>query len=200
MACFENILVIHTYDDIHMGQVTMVGLPCYVVLLSFDSKNKQQDRHTFVTWSIYWWFTVCNKYIIRYPRWKNTSHNNICEEIGNVNTHENHSLWNAQWKVFQVTWWCVFRCLSAWWRLLTVNSDKYWQDSQSWSILGTVVRNRPKLSDFVIFKSDFISLKVAQKEQFPIAGKQMGSAVRRRSPGHRMRPINGSEVPQLHIE
>ena len=35
-----------------MGQVTKVGLSCYLVLLSFDSKTRWQDRCTFVTWPI----------------------------------------------------------------------------------------------------------------------------------------------------
>ena len=38
----------------HMGQVTKVGLSCYLVLLSsFDSKTRLQDRRTFVTWLLY---------------------------------------------------------------------------------------------------------------------------------------------------
>ena len=36
-----------------MGQVTKLWLSCYLVLLSIDSKTKQQDSHCFVTWPIY---------------------------------------------------------------------------------------------------------------------------------------------------
>ena len=38
-----------------MGQVTKVGLSCDLVLLSFDSKTRSQDRQTFVTWPIWCW-------------------------------------------------------------------------------------------------------------------------------------------------
>ena len=41
-----------------MGQVTNVRLSCYLVLLSFDSKNRKQDSHTFVTWPIWYWFNI----------------------------------------------------------------------------------------------------------------------------------------------
>ena len=38
-----------------MDQVMKMCLSCYLVLLSFDSKIKQQDRHTFLTCPIYPW-------------------------------------------------------------------------------------------------------------------------------------------------
>ena len=37
----------------YMGQVMKVGLFCYLVLLSIDSKTRQQDSCTFAAWSYY---------------------------------------------------------------------------------------------------------------------------------------------------
>ena len=37
-----------------MGQVTKLWLSCYLVLLSVDSKTREQDSHSFVTWPIFW--------------------------------------------------------------------------------------------------------------------------------------------------
>ena len=38
--------------SLHMDQVTKVRLSCYLVLLSTDSKTRQHDSRTFVTWPI----------------------------------------------------------------------------------------------------------------------------------------------------
>ena len=43
----------HWWVSIFMGQVTKVRLSCYLVLLSNDSKTKQQDSRSFMTWPIY---------------------------------------------------------------------------------------------------------------------------------------------------
>ena len=37
----------------YMGQVSKLWLSCYLVLLSIDSKTRQQDSHSFATWPIY---------------------------------------------------------------------------------------------------------------------------------------------------
>ena len=39
--------------SIHMGQVTKLWLSCHLVLLSIDSKTRQQDSRSFLTWPIY---------------------------------------------------------------------------------------------------------------------------------------------------
>ena len=42
------------YDKLsNMGQVTKLWLSCYLVLLSIDSKTRQQDSRSFVTWPIF---------------------------------------------------------------------------------------------------------------------------------------------------
>ena len=43
----------------HMGQVMELWLSCYLVLLSIDSKTRQQDSRSSVTWPI--WSAVCRR-------------------------------------------------------------------------------------------------------------------------------------------
>ena len=45
--------------QVDMGQVTKVGLSCYMVLLSFNSKTRKQDRRTFVIWLIFRFYGFC---------------------------------------------------------------------------------------------------------------------------------------------
>ena len=58
----------------HMGQVTKVRLSCYLVLLSNDSKTRQQDSPTFMSWPI-WFFAQFLGYhrFILYRWWVNSS-------------------------------------------------------------------------------------------------------------------------------
>ena len=57
----------------HMGQVTKVRLSCYLVLLSVDSKTREQDSRTFVTWPkwtpwcgarFHWWPNAWQPWLI----------------------------------------------------------------------------------------------------------------------------------------
>ena len=43
----------NVYIYIYMGQVTKLWLSCYLVLLSIDSKTREQDSNSFVNWPIY---------------------------------------------------------------------------------------------------------------------------------------------------
>ena len=54
MVCFTHCIFSEGSHDriMHIGQVTKVGLSCYLVLLSFDRKTRYQDRRAFVTWPI----------------------------------------------------------------------------------------------------------------------------------------------------
>ena len=49
--CLINLSPRHAHIR-ELGQFTTVGLACYLVLLSFDSKTRWQYRRTFITWPI----------------------------------------------------------------------------------------------------------------------------------------------------
>ena len=46
------IFLLQQHENIDMGSVTKLRLSCYLVLLSIDSKTRQQDSHSFVIWPI----------------------------------------------------------------------------------------------------------------------------------------------------
>ena len=54
----------------HMGQVKKLWLSCYLVLLSIDSKNRQQDSHSSVTWPIYIAKDYVCAIIIFFKQWR----------------------------------------------------------------------------------------------------------------------------------
>ena len=92
-----------------MGQVTKLWLSCYLVLLSIDSKTRQQDSRSFVTWpicililgwyntsimlSVAWWagieadIEVIDIMIIKIRYWCITV---IYHAIFNINGHKWH--------------------------------------------------------------------------------------------------------------
>ena len=55
----------NTSDNLQTGQIRKMGLSCYLVLLSFDSKTRWQDKPTFVAWPRCWRLEVdgtCSEY------------------------------------------------------------------------------------------------------------------------------------------
>ena len=46
-------MIFKTWNVDYMGQVKKLRLSCYLVLLSIDSKTRQHNSHSFVTWPIY---------------------------------------------------------------------------------------------------------------------------------------------------
>ena len=60
LKSFLEIIIAICHEKVscdHMSQVTKLQLSCYLVLLSIDSKTREQDSRSFVTWPISycWW-------------------------------------------------------------------------------------------------------------------------------------------------